>query len=77
MMEFYGRIADSEGYVDVIDSSVAYLTLLVSYDTLTEKMRFHFNMKEPRHEYFPEIDFQWNQMLEVEYENELKHDDRN
>lgn len=57
MMEFYARIRDSEDSVDVIDSSIAYLTMLISYDTLTEKMRFHFNMKEPRHDYFPEIDF--------------------
>lgn len=53
MMEFYGKI---EGK-DKVDNSVAYLTVLVTYDTLFKKMRLHFNMKEPKHEVFPEIDF--------------------
>lgn len=55
MMEFYGRLESGKG--DKVDDSVAYLTMLITYDTLFQKMRFHFNMKEPTHDLYPEIDF--------------------
>lgn len=62
MAEFYGRIDSTD---DSVDSGAAYLTVLITYDTFLKRMRFHFNMKEPTHDHYPEIDFQWNTHLDL------------
>ena len=67
--EYYGRIENDRAR-DIPEKaddnpSKALLTMLMSYEYATETIRFHFNMKEPAGELFPEMDFQWNTHLDL------------
>lgn len=41
------------------------MSMLLSYEYKTKKIRFHFNMKEPGAEKLSEYDFQWNTYLDL------------
>ena len=59
MQEYYGRLPMDKVEMSVDDEmaeaveddqeSMAFLTMLLSYEYATETIRFHFNMKEPGH----------------------------
>ena len=65
LQEYYGRIPSSD---EDPDESLAFLTVLMSYEYATETIRLHFNMKEPGHlgsVYYAETDIQWNTHLDM------------
>ena len=69
LMEYYGRI-ENENAADILkeadaNPSKAFLAMLMSYEYATQTIRFHFNMKEPAGEFYPEMDFQWNTHLDL------------
>ena len=72
LLEYYGRI----DWADQTDgelarknaNSVAFLTMLMSYEYQSKTIRFHFNMKEPARRgnaFLAETDMQWNTYLDL------------
>ena len=56
------------------NGSEAYLTMLISYEVLTETMRFHFNMKEPNRvgsAFLAETDLQFNTHLDLAVQEDM------
>ena len=77
IQEYYGKFS----VVDNADSDV-YLTMLLSYEYISQTIRFHFNMKEPNHEkgispnIYAETDYQFNTHLDLKHPDDIFKIDR-
>ena len=52
--------------------------MLMSYEYVSQTIRFHFNMKEPNHErgIFAETDYQFNTHLDLKHPDDMFSVDR-